>query len=76
MEGPFSPSRHLAILGDALISNVLFESWLQGHLTILGQRSNLKHPCLSHGQRVETLWLGGIIIICPYMNLGVRAVAF
>ena len=44
MEGPFSPSRHLAILGDALISNVLFESWLQRHLSILGQRSNLERP--------------------------------
>ena len=51
------PSRHLAIHGDALISNilvrvlaalltpnVLFESWLQGHSSILGQRSLLEHP--------------------------------
>ncbi|WP_141694267.1 hypothetical protein [Desulfosporosinus sp. BG] len=40
---PFSPSRrfvirHLAIRGDALTSNALFESWLRGHSAIHGQR--------------------------------------
>ena len=38
------PSRHLAIHGDALTSNVLFESW---------RCSNLEHPCSSHGQRIS-----------------------
>ena len=38
LERPFSSSRHLAIHGGALTSNVLFESWLQGHLAIHGQR--------------------------------------